>query len=441
VLALKRRLDARPLRMRIARNAGWLLTDRVSRVGVGLFTGLLVARYLGPQQFGVFSYVTAFAALFAVFATLGLTDLVVRVLVQEPEDRDETLGTVFTLRFLAASLALSIATVSVFLLRPHDATAHYLVPVAAAGMLFQSADTIDFWFQSKLQSKFTVYAKLVPFFVASAAKIGLVVVHAPLPAFVWASLAEQSMAAVGMFVVYKSRRLSIRNWSFSLQRAQRLLAQSWPLILTGVAITVYMRIDIIMIGQFSGARSTGLYSAATRISEVWYFLPTVIVTSAFPVIVEVKRRSEAEYYEKLESMFHFLMALGLAIAVPMTVLSGPLVALLYGGRYVQAGTILAIHIWTSLFVFLGVGQGPWTITEGLTRLILFRTSAGALVNVGLNVFLIPLYGGIGAATATVIAQSFAAFFLNAFDKRTRRIFFCQLRALFLFNYWHRLLLA
>jgi len=423
--------------MLVARNAGWLLADRVSRVGVALITGLLVARYLGPQQFGIFSYVTAFAGLFGVLATLGLTDIVVRVLVEEPEATDETLGTVFTLRFLAATLAFSVATVAVFLLRPGDATAHYLVPVAAVGMLFQSSDIIDFWFQSKLQSKLTVYATLVPFFVVSAAKVGLVVVHAPLASFVWTTLAEQVMACLGMFVVYQRQGLSVSGWRFSLNRARRLLSQSWPLILAGVAITVYMRIDIIMIGQLSGERATGLYSAATRISEVWYFLPTVIVSSAFPVLVEVKKRSEAEYYQKLESIFHVLMALGLAIALPMTVLSGPLVGILYGPSYAEAGTILAIHIWAALFVFLGVGQGPWNILEGLTRLVLLRTFAGAAVNVALNFVLIPRFAGVGAAIATVIGYGTSAFLLNASDRRTRGVFRSQLRSLILLDYWQK----
>jgi len=198
-----------------------------------------------------------------------------------------------------------------------------------------------------------------------------------------------------------------------------------------------MKIDQVMLKRMLGADAVGVYSAATRLSEVWYFIPTTIVSSVFPSIVESRHANPETYYRRLCGLFSLMSLLALAIAVPMTVLSRPLVLLLFGTRFEAAGTILAVHIWAALFVFWGVAQEPWNIAEGLQRLTLYRTIAGAILNVGLNLLLIPNYGGMGAALATVTAYGVAAWLGNVLDRRTRVMFFLQAKSIlfpkYLFN--------
>ena len=418
----------------IIANTGWLFADRILRMGLGLFVGVWVARYLGVQQFGVFNYATAFVALFSTLSTLGLDAIVVRSIVREPEKRAEILGTAFWLKLFGGVAALILAVSSIILVRHDDQLTISLVAILSSVGIFQAFDTIDLWFQSQVQSKYTVIAKNTAFVITALVKVALISFHAPLIAFAWAGLGEVSLGAIGLILSYRVRGYSPWLWPWSLPLAKTLLKESWPLILSGVTIMIYMRIDQIMLGQMVGDKAVGLYSAATRISEVWYFIPMAIASSVSPAIYAAKEVSEALYYQRIKQFLRLLSLLSIVFAVPMSFLSGTIITVLFGKSYEASASILAIHIWASLFVFMGVGTSSWFIAEGLTQFALRRTITGAITNVFLNIFLIPAYGGVGAAIATVISQAFASFLGNATHPKTRKIFNLQVKSLIPFSW-------
>jgi PST family polysaccharide transporter len=379
------------------------------------------------------NYAIAFVALFSALSSLGLDSIVVRELVQSKASKPYILGTTFILRLVGSLLSLMGAVIGIVLLRPADHFIHRCVVIIAVGSLFQASDTIDLWFQSQVESKYAVYAKTAAFLVVSCAKIVLLQLRAPLIAFVWMILAEAVLGAVGLAFIYRHRGHHLPLWRFSFDKGRQLLSASWPLIFSGLAIMIYMKIDLIMLGEMIGNQAVGLYSAATRLSEIWYFIPTSIVTSVFPSIVEAKQAGSEVYYARLQKLFDIMSALGLAIAIPMTFLSGSLIRLFFGEGFAAAGSILTIHIWSALFVFLGTAQTPWFVSEGLTPLFLKRTVLGAIINVGLNIVLIPIYAGLGAAVATVVAYAVSGVLANVLDTKTRPILALQLRSMFLAN--------
>ena len=421
----------------IISNTGWLFADRALRMGVGLFVGVWVARYLGPEQFGLYSYAIAFVGMFGVLAGLGLESIVVRDIVRDPTSREEVMGTAFVLKLAVGLLTFLLAVATIAWIRPQDSITIGLVMIVAGGVLFQAFDTIDFWFQSQVQSKYTVYARDAAFLLVTGVKIVLILEQAPLIAFAWAMLAEVVVGAIGLVAVYWGTGHLLKEWQVSIQRAKMLLSDSWPLILSGLVIVVYMRIDQVMLGEMKGAEAVGIYSAAVKLSEVWYFIPMAIVSSVFPSIIEAKKLSEKLYYDRIQQLFNLMSVLAYIVAIPMTVLSGWLVVILYGVEYGEAGPVLAIHIWASLFVFLGVARSPWTTNEGLMKFTFASTGIGAIVNVVLNYLLIPRYGTIGAAVATLIAQMVAAYGSNAFYGKTKVIFATQTRAIFMFDFFKK----
>ncbi|QSV64650.1 MAG: flippase [Dolichospermum sp. DL01] len=418
----------------IIANTGWLFADRILRMGVGLFVGVWVARYLGVEQFGVFNYATAFVALFSTLSTLGLDAIVVRSIVREPEKRSEILGTAFWLKLFGGIAALVLAVSSIIVVRHDDQLTISLVAILSSVGIFQAFDTIDLWFQSQVQSRYTVIAKNTAFVIIALVKVTLISIHAPLIAFAWTSLGEVGLGAIGLIISYKVRGYSPWLWPWSSPLAKTLLKESWPLILSGVTIMIYMRIDQIMLGQMIGDKAVGLYSAATRISEVWYFIPMAMASSVSPAIYATKEVSESLYYRRIGQFLRLLSWLSIVLAVPMSFLSGTIITVLFGKSYEASASILAIHIWASLFVFMGVGTSSWFIAEGLTQFALRRTIMGAITNVFLNIFLIPTYGGVGAAIATVISQAVASFLSNATHPKTRKIFKLQVKSLVPFNW-------
>ncbi|MDP5337683.1 MAG: flippase [Nodularia sp. (in: cyanobacteria)] len=419
-------------RLAVIQNIAWLFFDRILRMGVGLFVGVWVARYLGVQQFGIFNYATAFVALFTPLTTLGLDGLVIRSIVREPEVKDQILGTVFWLKLAGAIGCILLAVSSIFVLRQDDQLTVGLVAILATAGFFQAFDTIDFWFQSQVQSKYTVVAKNTAFIIIAFIKVALIKMQAPLLAFAWAGLAEVGLASVGLIIAYRIQGYSIL-WRWSLPVAKTLLRESWPLMLSGLTIMIYMRIDQIMLGEMVDSSAVGLYSAASRISEVWYFIPMAISSSVAPEIYAAKEVSEELYYQKIKKLIRVLVLISIVVALPMSFLSERIITMLFGNSYAGAGSILAIHIWASLFVFMGVATSSWFIAEGLTHLSFRRTLMGAITNVFLNLFLIPAYAGVGAAIATVISQAIASFFSNATHPKARKIFKVQIQCFLPFD--------
>jgi O-antigen/teichoic acid export membrane protein len=206
------------------------------------------------------------------------------------------------------------------------------------------------------------------------------------------------------------------------------MKDSWPLIFGGLVVMIYMRIDQMMIKEMLGERDVGLYSAAVRLSELWYVIPNVITSSLFPSIVNAKKISAALYYLRLQRLYTFLLWIALAIAVPMTFLSGWIVNVLYGEAYRGAGQILMVNIWAGVFVFMGVASGSWLASENLQKIAFYRTFAGAVINIMLNLVLIPAYGVVGAAIATVISYMFAGFLFDFFNEKTKATFYMKLSA-------------
>jgi len=194
---------------------------------------------------------------------------------------------------------------------------------------------------------------------------------------------------------------------------------------------LYLRIDQVLLAQMAGEHEVGLYAAAARLSEVWYLIPSVIVTSVTPFLTGARAESEAVYYQRLLQLFTILARVAYMVAIPVTLLAVPLVSLVYGDAYTQAGVILAVHIWTILFVFLGAGAVPWIINERLTRLTLFQTGLGAATNIALNLYLIPRHGAIGAALAALCSQCASAWLANGIMADGRKLFRLQAKAMLL----------
>lgn len=410
-------------------NTSWIFAEQILRMVAGLLVGIWVARYLGPAQFGVFSYAVAFAALFSSIAKLGLDGIVVRDLVQAPNQRDLYLGTAFWLK-LCGALAMLAAIAFAAQFTSNDATTNLYIYIIASGSIFQAFEVVDFYFQSKVLSKFVSICKLTQLLISSLIKLYLIFIQADLFWFVLVSLVDQLTLALSLFIAYRYQQLGGFYRQFDRTIAKRLLHDSWPLIFSGLVIMIYMRIDQIMIKGMLGDREVGLYSVAVRLSEVWYFIPMLITTSLFPAIIGAKKVSKELYYSRLQRLYTFLMWMAIAVAVPMTFISDWLVTWLYGEVFKEAGQVLMVNIWGGVFVYLGVASASWFTNENLQHYALYRTLLGAVINVVLNIILIRNFGLIGAAISTVIAQSMAALFFDALTKKTRIIFVMKLKALY-----------
>lgn len=413
-----------PSLRKIIHNIGWLSIEKLLSIILNLSIGVYVIRYLGSDDFGKLSYCLSLVGIVTAIAKLGLDAVVVRNLVRHEKSAPEILGTALILKLIGSLLALIVLALVVATWND-SAQIYWLTAIIGCKLIFNSSEVIDFWFQSQVASKAIVIVRSIKLILISLAKILFIAWGWGLFAFAWLLLAEEIIRACGTVVIYvryrsklgdRQLRLgwwrSLFDWRFNRIRAKEMLQDSYPLILSAVMVTIYMKIDQVMLGNMASTEAVGNYAAAIKFSEVWYFFPTAICASVFPTIIRAKQRSLTEYYDKLQQLYDLMAGMSLAIAIVMTLAADTLVNFLLGTEYTEAGRILAWHIWASPFVFLGVARGQWLMAENLTKLSFATTSLGAIVNVILNLWLIPIYSGTGAAIATVVSYAVAAYFAS-----------------------------
>jgi O-antigen/teichoic acid export membrane protein len=290
---------------------------------------------------------------------------------------------------------------------------------------------IDMYFQSKVLSKYVVYVNIISLFISSLVKIILILNKAPLIAFAWTVLFDSFVLACGFIYFYIKHAGILKQWKFNVVLAKEMLKDSYPLIIAGVINSIYMKVDQVMIKEICNATEVGYYSAAVRLSEVWFGIGVIICNSLFPAIVNAKKVSEVFYYKRLQNLFLFLVIIAYLLAISVYFLSDFIITTLYGKEFIEASSVLPIHIFSAIFVYLGVSSGRWLINENKVNLDLYRNMLAMIVNVILNYILIEKHGIIGAAYASLIAYVVSFYFFDIFRKDTRKIFILKTKSLVL----------
>lgn len=391
-------------------NINWLSIGVIFRNIVGLVVSAWIARYLGPDNFGVLNYVISFVALFSTLSTLGLGDISIKKFLSKPKQADKYLGTTLFMKFVGSLLMVLASSLSIYFLRRGDSNLLYFTIILSLGYIFKSFDVIDLWFQSEVKSKYSVYANLLAFLMITIIRVILVLTGKALLSFVITYILDFLLTAFFLILFYsKKGTVKLKNWKIDKGVIVDLLTDCWPLILSGFATMIYMKIDQIMIGNMLGDKELGVYSSAIKLSESWYFIPTVITSSVFPAILNAKRKSEELYKKRLQILYDFFTWFTIFTSIVISFLSPFIINLLYGKEYIDAAPVLAIHIWSGFAVFLGIASGKYLITENMTRISLFRTIVGAIVNVISNIILIPKIGILGAAISTFLSYTASTF--------------------------------
>jgi O-antigen/teichoic acid export membrane protein len=393
-------------------NTSWLFLERILRILISFVVTIFVVRYLGPKDFGLYSYVISFAWLFASFSSLGLESISTREVVKYPDRKDEINGTVFFLRLAGGIVAFVLTGVTLAIIGEETYTS-VLILIFSASFIFQAFTAIEYYFRGLVKAKYNAYALFVSVIISSSLKVIFILLKAPLIYFVMAASFEFVVLAIGLVIVYRYNKLSIFSWKYSKQLATSLLKDSWPLALSGVVVMIYMRIDQVMIKNMMDEEAVGYYAAAVRLCEAWYFIPVTLCNAIFPAIVNAKNVGLDFYNNRMQKLYDLLTWLAIGIAIPVTIFSSLIIQILFGNEFASAAPVLTIYIWAGVSVFLGVASSQYLINENLTMLSFFRTTVGMVLNVVLNFILIPLYGIIGSAIATLISYTVSTFSIVA----------------------------
>lgn len=425
------RLQGRGTVRRALDNSAWLFLDQLLRMAGGLIVGVWLARYLGPARFGLLSYAQAIVGVVGAWASLGLNAVLVRDLVHEPDSADDFLGTAFLIKGVAAAAGWLVCIGLAWLLSPTDFQMHGLVLIVALSLIFQIFDVLDVRYQARGEAYIAAWGRMAGFVVASAARIALILWRAPVWAFAAAAAGEILLYAVGWLMIGWRRGLRARGWHFQGRYARSLLAQSWPLALSGLAIYVQAYIDQVMLGRLLGTTELGQYAAALRVVTVFAFLPIVLQTVVAPEIARAKRDHENIYRRRLYNVYRLMFVMFLAVALPLMLLGPAATTMLFGHAYRGAAALLPWLAFRLLFTNFGVARSLFIVNEGLFRFSLLTSLAGAGVNIVLNLFFIPAWGARGAIAASLVSFAVTIFALDGLQPKMRANLRLMIRAVLL----------
>ncbi len=407
-------------KLKIVSNTGWLLLSKVNRVVFGLFVGTWVARYLGPQDFGILEYAIAFSSFFLPLSTAQISPVITKQLVRDFEHTNQILGTAFAVQVLGGISAFIAAVSVVVFLDFENEYTRLLILLVSLKFIFNSFQPIENWFEASINSKFVVFASNIAFFFVIFARIGLIYSHASLFWFALIVGGEGVIYSCGLIYFYNHYcHGSIFDWRTSFHRIKKLFRESLPLCLSATAIMVYSSIDQVMLGNLFNTEVVGIYASALRLSAPWAFLPTIIASSLYPTIIAAKNLPKTLYYQKIQKVYDLHGILAYVIILGLIPIANWLIQTFYGAQFLAATPIFIIHIWINLFVFLGIAQSRWIVSEELQIYNFYAKISGLVINIIFNLLLIPSYQGWGAAIATLISAAYSNYIFFFLPKPTR----------------------
>ncbi len=392
-------------------NTGWMLFGQVIYLLLSFFIGAWIARYLGPEDYGTVSYVVAFVGLFSFLSSLGINSVLKRELVSNASQHKSLLGTGIRIKIFGAVLACLAAITTSFFVIERGSLIQILVILFSFSFFIQTGFIISNYFYASVQAKKAIQSQLGAVLISSALKVGLILAGKGIIYLIIIYLLDSLWQVLFLVYYYQKDGYKIREWQFDWSIARSLWRDSWPLMLSSAAAYIYLRVDQVMLGQMLNQTAVGIYAAGVKVTEVLYFIPSVITGSLFTAIVNARKSSLRTYYDRLKKLYLLLLALALLVAVPVSLLAKTVITVVFGTKYLASIPVLQFYVWSSLGHFVGSGVSSQLLAENRTKAIFWLNFTAMFINVALNFYLIPKIGLVGAALATFVSYLVAPLWL------------------------------
>lgn len=393
------------MKHRVMKNASAILICKVIQAILSFVIGLFTARYLGPSNYGLITYAAAIVAFFLPIMQLGLSSILVQEFINRPDDEGKILGTSLVLNVVSAIVSVGGVTAFSFVANRDDPETVIVCFLYSLTLIFQATEMTQYWFQSKLLSKYPSIAALVAYGVVSVYKIYILTSAKDIRWFAVVHVIEAAIVAALLMIIYK--KLGGKRFSFSLALGKELFAKSKYYISSGLMVVIYNHTDRIMLKMMVDEAETGYYSAAFTCVGITGIVFSAVMDSMRPHILSGKKESDDVFKNRITLLFSILAFMTMAQSIGMTLLAKPIVYILFGKDYIPTITILQILVWQTIFGYFGTARNIWILAEGKQSYLWKINLMGTIVNVIGNACLIPVLGARGAAIASVGTQMFA----------------------------------
>lgn len=387
---------------KIAKNAGWLIAGRIYHMVLAFVVGLLTARYLGPSNYGLINYAATYTSFFSSFCTLGINSIIVKNFVDHPEEEGETIGSAIVLRAISSVLSVIMILCITLIADKGETITHIVVLLCGIGVIFQVMDTLNYWFQSRLQSKYAAIAAMISCTMVSIYKVWLLVTGKSVVWFAISTSIDYAVIAPVLLIIYKKNNGP--KFIFSITKAKELFSSSYHFILAGLMVSIYASTDKFMLKQLLNEADVGYYSTAVSVCSAWVFVLSAIIDSIYPDILQSFNSDKNIFEKKNKQLYAIVFYVSITASCLLSVFAEPIVYMLYGNDYLPAAAPLRVITWYTAFSYLGVARNAWVVCYRKQNYLKYLYVGAAALNVGLNMLMIPLWGASGAAAASLITQ-------------------------------------
>ena len=401
-----------------------------------LLVSLLMARYLGPSNYGLINYAASWTAMFTSLCTLGINSILVNELLTQETQEGEILGSAIGMRLVSSFLSAITIISLVKVMNPDDSNTIFVVAIYSISLVFQAFDTINYWYQAHMRSRESAVVAMIGYTAVTVYKIFLLVTQKSVFWFAASHAVEFGVVAVLLVFSYFRHADHKQPLRFSLKTGKALLNRSYHFILSGMMVAIYGQMDKIMLKSMLGDEAVGYYSAAVTVCSVWPFVLAAIIDAAKPLILTEFSHNYAKFEKYLTYLYGAIIYVSLAAGLTITVFSSPIIRILYGEAYMNARSALCIVSWYTAFSYLGVARSTWLVPHKKIKYEKYIAASGAVANLVMNALFIPLWGVDGAAAATLLTQIFTNFLVGFFFREIRRNNVLILKA---FTFWKELI--
>jgi O-antigen/teichoic acid export membrane protein len=409
-------------------NMFWLCFDRVFRMVVALGISLLIARHLGPIEFGKLGYAQSLVGIIGIISTFGLESILTKRILSQESSLEQILGSAFYIRLIGAFLTNIITAIFAFLNFQNDHAMALIIFFYSTTVIFQSIDVIKNFFEAEVNSKFAVWASNIAFFTTSCLRLYFLFYKMDVLYFAFSMALDAFICALLTYYYYFKHNPCHFFFHAKRQEIKILVKESFPLAMSGLSLILYMRLDALIIEKILGLQEVGHYTAATRLTEVWYIVPTIFVSTFLPKLLRLKNNPQ-EFAQKFRLLFKWIMLSSFFLSLFLWLSASSLIPLLYGQKYLASVPILAIHAWTVFLVFIATLNNMWLIIYDQQTEILKRSLIGAGMNIIFNIILTKHFGLIGVAISTVVCYFITAFVMDLFNTKTKELFYHKILCL------------
>ena len=405
------------MKKEVFKNAGWIIGCKLAQSVCAFIIGAFTARYLGPSNYGLISYAASIVAFFVPIMQLGFSSTLVREIIDRSGNEGKVLGTALVFNVISSiACVIGITTFSVIA----TPTQHETIIVCflySLTLVFQATEMTQYWFQAKLLSKYPSIVSLVAYFIVSLYKVYILVDGKTVGWFAVTHVIEAMIIASLLMVIYF--KLSKQKLSFSMKLGKEMFSRSKHYIGPAMMVIIFQHTDQLMLKWMIGETVTGYYAASMTCVGIFGFVYTAIISSARPIILEAKKKSEQEFKENIVVLYSIIIMLSIAQSIGMTVFAKLFVGIIFGDTYLSATPMLRIAVWCVAFGNFGSVRNIWILAENQQRHLWKINISGAILNVILNFILIPIADGCGAAIATLVTQIFTNFIIGFVIKPIR----------------------